>query len=90
MTLRHTEVLGAAGVVVVSRQDIGQTIRDAVEQAKQQAAEAARDAQQEVRDARREVRDAQQEVRQAQQEIQSARTGDQRDEANQALRDAQE
>ncbi len=90
MTLRYTAGNTTTGFASPSRQDIGQTIRDAVEQAKQEAAQAARDAQQEVRDARQEVRDAQQEVRQAQQEIRGARTGDQRDGANQALRDAQE
>ena len=90
MTLRYTAFIATTGLAPASRQDIGQTIRDAVQQAKQEAAQAARDAQQEVRDAQREVRDAQQEVRQAQQELGTARTGDQRDEANQGLRDAQE
>jgi hypothetical protein len=90
MTLRYTAFITAAGFGSPPRQDVGQTIRDAVQEAKQEAAQAARDAQQEVRDAQREVRDAQQEVRQAQQELRSARTGDQRDGANQAMRDAQE
>ena len=90
MTLRYTAFIATTGFAPASRQDIGQTIRDAVQQAKQEAAQAARDAQQEVRDAQREVRDAQQEVRQAQQELGNARTGEQRDDANQAMRDAQE
>ena len=64
-------------------QDIGQTVREAIEQAKGEAAQAAREAQQELRDAQQEVRDAQREVR-------NARTADQRSEANDDLRDAQE
>ena len=64
-------------------QDIGQTVREAVEQAKSDAAQAMREAQQELRDAQQEVRDAQREVR-------NARTADQRSEANDDLRDAQE
>ena len=64
-------------------QDIGQTVREAVEQAKSEAAQAMREAQQELRDAQQEVRDAQREVR-------NARTADQRSEANDDLRDAQE
>jgi DNA repair exonuclease SbcCD ATPase subunit len=71
-------------------QDIGQTVREAVEQAKGEAAQALREAQQELRNAQREVRDAQQEVRNAQQEVRHARTADQRSEANDDLRDAQE
>ena len=64
-------------------QDIGQTVREAVEQARSEAAQAMREAQQELRDAQQEVRDAQREVR-------NARTADQRSEANDDLRDAQE
>ena len=64
-------------------QDIGQTVREAVEQAKGEAAQAVREAQQELRDAQQEVRDAQREVG-------NARTADQRSEANDDLRDAQE
>ena len=71
-------------------QDIGQTVREAVEQAKGEAAQAVREAQQELRDAQQEVRDAQQEVRDAQRQVGSARTADQRSEANNDLRDAQE
>jgi flagellar biosynthesis GTPase FlhF len=90
MTLCLTAFITIVGSASPSRQDIGQTIRDAVEQAKREAAQAARDAQEEVRDAQQELRDAQQEVRQAQQELRNARTGDQRGEANQAMQDAQE
>ena len=70
-------------------QDIGQTVREAVEQAKSEAAQAVREAQQEVRDAQQQVREAQQEVRDAQREVRDARTADQRSEANDDLRDAQ-
>jgi hypothetical protein len=78
-------------------QDIGQTIRDAVEQARQEAAQETRvatqevrEAQQRVRDAQQEVRDAQQQLRDAQQQLREASTDDQRGAANQAIFGAQE
>jgi hypothetical protein len=89
MTLRFT-VFSAVKSASPSRQDIGQTIRDAVQEAKQEAAQAAREAQQEVREAQQQVRQAQQEVRSAQQEVRNARTDDQRGAANQALQGAEE
>ena len=70
-------------------QDVGQTVRSALEEARSEA-QAAHDAQQEIRDAQQEVREAQQEVRAAQLEMRNARTADQRSEANDDLRDAQE
>jgi cation transport ATPase len=77
-----------------SGQDIGQTIRDAVEQAtreaQQEARNAQREAQQQVRDAQQRVRDAQQEIRDAQQQMREARTNDQRGAANQAMAGAQQ
>ena len=77
-----------------SGQDIGQTIRDAVEQAtreaQQEARNAQREAQQQVRDAQQRVRDAQQEMRDAQQQMREARTNDQRGAANQAMAGAQQ
>jgi DNA repair exonuclease SbcCD ATPase subunit len=89
MTLRFT-AFSAANFASPSRQDIGQTIREAVQEAKQEAAQAAREAQQEVREAQQQVRQAQQEVRNAQQELRNARTDDQRGAANQSLRAAED
>ena len=83
-----------SGPVQRSGQDIGQTIRDAVEQAtreaQQEARNAQREAQQQVRDAQQRVRDAQQEIRDAQQQMREARTNDQRGAANQAMTGAQQ
>jgi cation transport ATPase len=70
-------------------QDIGQTVREAVEQAKSEAAQAVRDAQEEVRGARQQVREAQQHVRDAQREVRDGSTADRRSEANQELQNAQ-
>lgn len=70
-------------------QDIGQTVREAVEQAKSEAAQAVRDAQQEVRGAQQQVRMAQQHVRDAQREVRDGSTADRRNDANQELQDAQ-
>lgn len=84
----------ATGPAPQSGQDIGQTIRNAVEQATREAQQEARSAQQEtqqqVRDAQQQVRDAQQEMRDAQQQMREARTNDQRGAANQALAGAQQ
>jgi DNA mismatch repair ATPase MutL len=94
MTPRFTAFISSAGPVQRPGQDIGQTIRDAVEQATREAQqatrEAQREAQQQVRDAQQRVRDAQQEVRDAQQQVREARTNDQRGAANQALAGAQQ
>jgi membrane fusion protein (multidrug efflux system) len=88
-----------------SGQELGQTIREAVDQATREAMqearqaqqeaqqarqEAMRETQQEVRDAQQGVRDAQQELRDAQQQLRDAKTADQRGAANQALFGAQQ
>ncbi len=62
------------------RQQIRQTIQDAVQ--------SARDAAQEARDANRRVRDARLQVRDAEQRLRNARTPDQRAAATQAVADA--
>ena len=69
---------------------LGQTIRDAVQEATREAMQEVRAAQQEVRDAQQQVRDAQQGVRDAQQQFRDARSADQRGAANQSLVGAQE
>ena len=69
---------------------IGQTIRDAVQEATREAMQEVRAAQQEVRDAQQQVRDAQQGVRDAQQQLRDARSAGQRGAANQSLVGAQE
>ena len=91
MMLRHSAMIFVAAPSPQSDQGIGQTIRDAVDEATREALQEARQAQQqEIRDAQQEVRDAQQELRDAQQQLRDARTGDQRGAANQALLGAQE
>ena len=80
MTPRLIAFVSSAGPAQQPGQDIGQTIRDAVEQA-------TREAQQEARSAQREV---QQQVRDAQQQMREARTNDQRGAANQAMAGAQQ
>jgi cation transport ATPase len=97
MTPHLIAFISATGPVQQAGQDIGQTIRDAVEQATREAQqevrnaqEQARNAQQEVRDAQQRVRDAQQEIRDAQQQMREARTNDQRGAANQAMAGAQQ
>ena len=76
--------ISTAGTIPQNSQDIGQTIRDAVQEAtqdvRQEAAQAARDAQREVAQAQRD----------AQQQVREARTADQRGGANQALFGAQQ
>jgi multidrug efflux pump subunit AcrA (membrane-fusion protein) len=69
---------------------LGQTIRDAVEEATREAMQEVRAAQQQVRDAQQQVRDAQQGVRDAQQQLRDARSADQRGAANQSLSGAQD
>ena len=104
MTPRLTTVISTAAPAPQSDQGLGQTIRDAVQEATreaqqevrnaqreaQSAQQAAREAQQEIRDAQQRVLDAQQEMRDAQQQMRDARTNDQRGAANQALVGAQQ
>ena len=104
MTPRLITSISTAVPAPQSDQGLGQTIRDAVQEATREAQQEvrkaqqqariaqqqARDAQQEVRDAQQRVRDAQQEVRDAQQQMREARTNDQRGAANQALAGAQQ
>ena len=107
MTPHHIALVVVAGAVPSTQQsqDIGQTIRDAVDQATreasqdarqaareaaQEAQQAAREAQQEVRGAQQQVREAQQQVRDAQQQLRDARTPDQQGAAHQAMMAAQE
>ena len=90
MTSHLIAFISATGPVQQAGQDIGQTIRDAVEQATREAQQEVRNAQQEVRDAQQRVRDAQQEIRDAQQQMREARTNDQRGAANQAMAGAQQ
>lgn len=65
-------------------QDIGEQIRQSIQDAAQQAREAA----QQARDAQQRVRDAQQRVRDAQQQLRNARTADATREAQAAIREA--
>ena len=94
MSPRHIAFTSSSAPAQRSGQDIGQTIRDAVEQAtreaQQEARNAQREAQQQVRDAQQRVRDAQQQIRDAQQQLREARTNDQRGAANQAMAGAQQ
>jgi small-conductance mechanosensitive channel len=94
MTPHLIAFLSATGPALQSGQDLGQSIREAVDQATREAQQAVREAQQEsqqqVRDAQQRVRDAQQEMRDAQQQMREARTNDQRGAANQALAGAQQ
>jgi len=111
MMIRHFDTMfiaiPAAPVAQAAQGDqgLGQTIREAVDQATREAVQEAQharqeaqraqrevmqEAQQEVRDAQQEVRDAQQELRDAQQQLRDATTGDQRGAANQAIFGAQQ
>ena len=98
MTPPLTALMLVAGTAPTTRQDIGQTIKDAVDQATREATqeasaakqEALREAQQQVRDAQQQLRDAQQQVRDAQQQLRDARTADQRGAATQAIVGAQQ
>jgi len=71
-------------------QDIGQTIKEAVDQATreatQEAQQAAREAQQQAREAQQQVREQQQQVREAQQQVRDAQQ--QMLDAQQQMRDA--
>ena len=72
-------------------QGLGETIRQAVDEATREAMQEVRqELQQEMRDAQQEVRAAQQEVREAQQQLRDARTADQRGAAEQAMFGAQQ
>jgi hypothetical protein len=97
MTPRLIAFISATSPVQQTGQDLGQTIRDAVEQATREAQqevrnaqEEARNTQQQVRDAQQRVRDAQQEIRDAQQQMREASTNDQRGAAGQAMFGAQQ
>ena len=94
MTPRLIADFAAAGFAQPSPQDIGQTIRDAVQDATREAAQEAREraqeAQQEIREAQQEVREAQQEIREAQQQLRESRTADQRGAAEQEMFGAQQ
>lgn len=94
MTTRPSVTSSAVTTVNQPPQGIGETIRQAVDEATREAVQQARQAQQqarqEVRDAQQEVRDAQQELRAAQQQLRDARTADQRGAAEQAVFGAQQ
>ena len=94
MKPHYIAFMSSSAPVQQTGQDIGQSIRDAVEQATREAQQevrnAQREAQQQVRDAQQQVRDAQQEIRDAQQQMREARTADQRGAANQAMAGAQQ
>jgi hypothetical protein len=103
MTPHQIALVAIAGAAPTAQQnqDIGQTIREAVDQATREAAQEAqqaareaqqhaREMQQEVRDAQEQVRDAQQQLRDAQQQLREASTPDQRGAANQAIMAAQD
>jgi hypothetical protein len=68
----------------VGTQDIGEQIRQSIQDAAQQA----RDAAQQVRDAQQHVWDAQRQVREAERQVRDARTADATRQAETALRDA--
>lgn len=76
MTPRLIAHFSAAGFARASGQDIGQTIRDAVNEASREAAQEARqqarEAQQRVRETQQEIREAQQRVREGQQRVREA------------------
>jgi multidrug efflux pump subunit AcrA (membrane-fusion protein) len=97
MTPRLSASVPAPGTTPTRHQDIGKTIRDAVQQAQQEAAQEARaasqelrEAQQPVREAQQQLRDAQQQLRDAQQQLREATTDDQRGAADQAIFGAQQ
>ena len=91
MTPHHIALVAVASTAPTAQQnqDIGQTIREAVDQATreatQQAQAAARDAQQQAREAQQQAREAQQQAREAQQQARQ----EVRD-AQQQVRDAQQ
>ncbi len=76
MTPHHIALVAHASPMAQQNQDIGQTIREAVDQATreatQEAQQAAREAQQQAREAQQQVREQQQQVREAQQQVRDA------------------
>jgi len=91
MTTSFSALIAVAAPTAPQNQDIGQTIKEAVDQATreatQQAQQAARDAAQQAREAARQARDGQQQqVRDAQQQVRDAQQ--QMLDAQQQLRDA--
>ncbi len=95
MTPRHAAMFSvAAPAVQGGEQGLGQTIREAVDEATREAMQEVRQAQlearSELREAQQEVRDAQQQLRDAQQQLRDARTADQRGAAEQAIFGAQQ
>jgi hypothetical protein len=89
--LSYAAVPSTSGNLTAQSGDgLGQTIRDAVQEATREAMQEVRAAQQEVRDAQQQVRDAQQGVRDAQQQLRDARSADQRGAGNQSLFGAQQ
>jgi multidrug efflux pump subunit AcrA (membrane-fusion protein) len=91
MTPHHIALIAHASPMAQQNQDIGQTIREAVDQATreatQEAQQAAREAQQQAREAQQQAREAQQQVRDAQQQVRDAQQ--QLLDAQQQVRDAQ-
>ena len=93
MTPHHIALVAVAGTAPTAQQnqDIGQTIKEAVDQATreatQEAQQAAREAQQQAREAQQQAREAQQQVRDAQQQVRDAQQ--QLLDAQQQVRDAQ-
>jgi hypothetical protein len=90
MIPRHPAALSVAAQAGQGNdQGLGQTIRQAVDQATREAMQEVRqaqlDAQRELRDAQQELRDAQQQLRDAQQQLRQASTADQRGAAEQAI-----
>jgi flagellar biosynthesis GTPase FlhF len=91
MTPHHIALVAVAGAApsMQQHQDLGQTIREAVDQATREASqgaqeaarEAAQEAQQAAREAQQQAREAQQQAREAQQQVR---------EAQQQVRDAQQ
>jgi len=93
MSPHHIALISIAGTAPMAQQnqDIGQTIKEAVDQATreatQEAQQAAREARQQAREAQQQVREAQQQVREAQQQVREAEQ--QMLEAHQQERNAQ-
>jgi DNA polymerase III gamma/tau subunit len=86
----HHIALFAVAAPQQQNQDLGQTIREAVDQATreatQEAQQAAREAQQQAREAQQQVREQQQQIRDAQQQVRDAQQ--QMLDAQQQVRDA--
>jgi len=78
MTPHHIALITIAGTAPMAQQnqDIGQTIKEAVDQATreatQEAQQAAREARQQAREAQEQAREAQQQIRDAQQQVRDA------------------